>query len=106
MGYGSGVAISCGVGRRRGSDPGWLWLWCGPAAEALTGPLAWEPPYATSVALKKEKKKKKKSPPRTGLQTSKPRFLFFLQFTHTLLFNIGNHNKLSKTQIVQIKNHN
>ena len=23
-----------------------LWLWCRPAATALIGPLAWEPPYA------------------------------------------------------------
>ena len=25
---GSGVAVSCSVGRRCGSDPAWLWLWC------------------------------------------------------------------------------
>ena len=36
----------------------WLWLW--PAAEAPIQPLAWEPPNATSVALKRQKKKKKK----------------------------------------------
>ena len=23
-----GVAMSCGVGRRSGWDPVWLWLWC------------------------------------------------------------------------------
>ena len=46
MGSGSGIAVSCGVGRRRGSDPVLLWLWCRPAAVAPTGPLAWEPPYA------------------------------------------------------------
>ena len=34
-----------------------LWLWCRPAAVALTGPLAWEPPYAVSAALKSKKKK-------------------------------------------------
>ena len=28
-------------------------------ATALIGPLAWEPPYASGVALKKKKKKKK-----------------------------------------------
>ena len=33
-----------------------LWLWCRPAAVALTGPLAWEPPYAMGVALKRKKK--------------------------------------------------
>ena len=57
MGYGSGVAMSFGVGRRRGSDLVLLWLWCRPAAAAPTGPLAWEPLYATSAALEKTKKK-------------------------------------------------
>ena len=39
-------------------DPVLLWLWCRPAAVALIGPLAWEPPYAVGVALKRKKKKK------------------------------------------------
>ena len=30
----------------------------GPAATALIGPLAWEPPYAAGAALEKTKKKK------------------------------------------------
>ena len=30
-----------------------LWLWCRPAATALIGPLAWEPPHAMTAALKK-----------------------------------------------------
>ena len=51
----SGVAMSCGVGCRCGSDPTLLWLWCRPAAVALI--LAWEPPYAAGVALKKKKSK-------------------------------------------------
>ena len=46
--------MSCGVGRRHASDPVLLWLWCRPAAVALI-PLAWELPYATSVALKSKK---------------------------------------------------
>ena len=33
-----------------------LWLWCRPAATAPIRPLAWEPPYATSVTLEKMKK--------------------------------------------------
>ena len=33
-----------------------LWLWCRLAAAALIQPIAWEPPYATSAALKKKKK--------------------------------------------------
>ena len=32
-------------------------LWCRLSATAPIGPLAWEPPYATDVALKKKKKK-------------------------------------------------
>ena len=41
----SGVAVSCGVGRRRGSDSMLLWLWCRQVATALIRPLAWERPY-------------------------------------------------------------
>ena len=29
------IAVSCGVGHIRGSDPPRLWLWCRPAAVAL-----------------------------------------------------------------------
>ena len=42
-----------GVGCRRGSDPELLWLWRRLAAAAPIQPLAWEPPYAVGVALKK-----------------------------------------------------
>ena len=58
------VAMSCGVGRRCGSDPALLWLWCRPVATALIRPLAWEPSYALGAALEKakgQKKKKKKN---------------------------------------------
>ena len=44
-------------------DPALLWLWCRLAAVAPIGPLVWEPPYATGVALKK-----RQPPP---LQTNK-----------------------------------
>ena len=54
---GSGIAVSCGVDGRRGSDPALLWLWCRPATVALIQPLAWEPPYAAGVAVKRKKKK-------------------------------------------------
>ena len=37
----------------------WLWLWHRPVATALIGPLAWESPYATGVALKKYAKANK-----------------------------------------------
>ena len=52
--------MSCGIGPRRGLDPALLWLWRRLAATALIGPLAWEPPYAMGVALRRQKKKKKK----------------------------------------------
>ena len=48
--------MSCGVGHRC------MWLGsgiamavCRPAATAPIRPLAWEPPYASGVALKKKK---------------------------------------------------
>ena len=53
---GSSVAVSCDVGHRRSSDPEFLWLWL--AAKAPIQPLAWEPPYAVDVALKKQQQKK------------------------------------------------
>ena len=52
--------MSCGVGLRHGSNRVLLWLWFRLAAVALIQPLAWEPPYAISAALKSKKKKKKK----------------------------------------------
>ena len=61
MGYGSSVAVSCGVGRRRSSDLALLWLWRRPAATAPIRPLAWEPPYATGMALKRTKDKKERT---------------------------------------------
>ena len=60
MGQVSSVAVSCGVGRRRGSDPALLWLWCRKAAEAPIQPLAWELPYATGAALKRQTNKQTK----------------------------------------------
>ena len=44
-----------GVGHRWGLDLALLWLWCTLAATALIQPLAWELPYVTGVALKKDK---------------------------------------------------
>ena len=45
---------------RLGSDPELLWLWRRPVAAALTGPLAWEPPYAMGAAQEMAKKDKNK----------------------------------------------
>ena len=52
--------MSCGVGRRRSSDPELLRLWCRLEATDLIRSLAWKPPYAAGEALEKRKKKKKK----------------------------------------------
>ena len=61
--------MSCGVGHRHGYEPALLWLWHRLVAITLIGPVAWEPPYATGVALKrpKTKKKKKKKKRKKGL---------------------------------------
>ena len=50
-------------------DSVWLLLWHRLATTAPIGPLAWEPPYATGVALKdkRQKKKERKSPWETNL---------------------------------------
>ena len=57
--------MSCGVGRRRGSDLALLWLWCRLAATAPIRPLAWEPPYAVAAAQEIAKKKKPKKQNKT-----------------------------------------
>ena len=54
----SGVAMSCGVGHRRGSDLALLWLWCRLGAVAMIQPLAWELTYAMGVAPEKKDKEK------------------------------------------------
>ena len=51
--------MSCGVGRRHGSDLALLWLWCRLEATALIRPLAWETPYPVGAALEDRQKKKK-----------------------------------------------
>ena len=50
--------MSCGVGRRRGSDLALLLLYRRPAATAPIRPLAWELPYAAPAAPKCKKTKK------------------------------------------------
>ena len=59
-GWGSGIAMSCGVGHRRGLDLTLLWFWCRLAATAPIQPLAWEPPYTAGAALKRQKKRKER----------------------------------------------
>ena len=58
--------MSCGEGRRHGSDLVLLWPWCRLAATAPIRPLAWEPTYATGAILKKSKRKKKKERKKRG----------------------------------------
>ena len=55
MDEGSCIAVSGGVGLRRGSDSALLWLWCRPEIQ----PQAWELPYASGVAQKRKEKKGK-----------------------------------------------
>ena len=52
--------MSSGVCHSHHQDPVLLWLWHKPAATAPIQPLAWKPPYASGVALKRQKTKKKK----------------------------------------------
>ena len=52
---GSSVAVSCGIGRRCGSDPVLLWLWRRPTAAAPIGPLAWKLPCAAGAARKEKR---------------------------------------------------
>ena len=64
--------MNCGVGRRCGLDPAWLWH--RPAAVALIQPLTWETPYATGTALKRQNKqtnKNKKQKTKTKVEKNK-----------------------------------
>ena len=85
--------MSCGVGRRHGSDPVLLWLWHRPVATVPIGPLAWEPAYAAGAALKRQKdqKKKKKNSSNQLCFWASP--LCFL----SLDFLLDNNNKIQTT---------
>ena len=52
--------MSCAVGCRYGSDLVLQWLWHKLTAATPVQPLAWEPPYMASAALKSKKQRKKK----------------------------------------------
>ena len=56
----SSVAMSCGVGRGRSSDPALLWLWRRLVTAAPVQPLAWEPSCATGMAREMSERQKKK----------------------------------------------
>ena len=57
---GCGIAMSCGVGHRHGSELMLLWLQCKPAAEALIGRLARESSYARCGPGKQKRKEKER----------------------------------------------
>ena len=76
--------MSCGVGRRCGSDPTLLWLSYRAAATAPIRPLAWEPPYASGEALKRQKTKKKGGREKKNLDNGSTGYLF-----NTLPFERG-----------------
>ena len=84
--------MSCGTGSRRSSDPELLWLWCRPAATSPTGPLAWEPPHAIGMALKRQETKKKEKKI-TNEKTGKGK--------HTIKAGSHPHKYDSKTAIVR-----
>ena len=82
--------MSCGVGRRRGSDPALLWLWC----RLAVGPLAWESPYATSVALKSKKKKEKEKEKKRNLVRHKKCVCLFAVLNCMWVYNFFKFNNL------------
>ena len=84
--------LSCDVGRGCSSDLALLWLWYRPAATVLIQLLAWEPPYASGVALKRhkdQKKKKKKTKNNITLSYLYSFYIFFLFFVCHLLFSFS-----------------
>ena len=77
------VAMGCGIGHRCGLDL--AWLRCRLAAVALIGPLAWELPYASGEALKRQKKKKK----------TKKKKLFYFEIVFNLWKSYKDNKKSS-----------
>ena len=102
------VAVSCGVGHRRGSDTALLWFWHRLVATAPIRPLPWEPPYAMSVTLKKRKNKIKKTNNKektichkvpTNQRKAKDTdslFFWFVCFLFLFLFFFGHLSSLGK----------
>ena len=72
--------MSCGVGGRRGSDVALLWLWHRLVATAQIRPLAWEPPYATGAALKKDKRPKNIKIKKVKLYSILTTYIFVVNF--------------------------
>ena len=96
-----------------------LWLWRRPAAVALIGPLAWEPPYAMGTAQKNKKKKKTSQMPveefpcgsvglGSSIVTAAPvasvqSLVWELRFHSKLLYAAGQRTKpLNKTDFIYL----
>ena len=58
--FGSGISVSCGVRRRRSSDPPLLWLWSRPAATAPIRPGNLQMPLGVAQEMAKRQKPKQK----------------------------------------------
>ena len=84
------MAVSCGVGCRRGLDPTWLWLWRRPVAAALIEPPAWEPPYAAGAALERGKRHNNTNRNSRSNSRSKNMYVYFLANVLSLRSEIGN----------------
>ena len=94
--------MSC-AGRRCASDPALLGLWYRSAATAPIRPLAWEPPCAKDVALKrhKDKKKKKRQPHTTRISSpfkGGDIQIFFSSTFFVVLYNKGKGEKKPSTR--------
>ena len=81
------------IGHKRTSDPVLLWLCCRPAAIALIWPPAWEPPYATCVASKRQTKKKTKT------KTKNTCFLLFWEFDSLVASSLIFHKEVASAAL-------
>jgi len=93
--------VTCGIDRRRGSDLVLLWLWPRLVATALIRLLAWEPPYAVGMALKRQKDKKTKK--KKERKKEKEFYYLYLKMTisselfHVFQFSFITHSFLVST---------
>ena len=74
-----------------------LWPWCRLAAATVIQPLAWQPPYAVGVALKRQKDKKKKKN-----KTLKHNFIQFVKSPYVIITKVY-FSYLSTLSVFQYK---
>ena len=86
--------MSCGVGRRLGSDAKLLWLWCRPVATAPIRLLPWEPPYAAGSGKGKKTKKKEEL------------YLMSIALLGENANSLNFHETQNKQHMVQVFKHN